>query len=235
MDLTTGFIDFINVIIGFLPLFFLGLITIAAVVAYRSGFIFKHPFNVVVVSPRVGSPKLIMARGRKLSGKQSGMFEILYGFTEKVQVQAPLDEWIHPDNTLFCLRTSETDHTWCELRIDQTRIKLDPTSNPAMRTIYASAMKEETARYTEENWLVKNAPAVAFIVAIVIIGLAQFLAADKYYAGAKIQSDAFLTGADNIAGAFSKAVNITETTQGTQATQPQTPPPPWAGILGGAT
>lgn len=173
-------------------------------VLFKSGFFDKKPVNVLVIVKRAGeSVALHAVKGRFIKAKGGdGNFEIQHGFMKKITVGAPKEEYIYPGDWVVFERRASEDYRPVKIKFNEAgNIQLDPALQPAMKLAHASQVEKTVLRFQTQNVLIQYAPAVAIIVAALIVGGALLSAAGAVNEPGMATANAFQQVADKLANA----------------------------------
>lgn len=160
-------------------LFLLVLIVIVIYVVQKRGILVRRPYHVTVLIPWNNTKKIEHAWGRFLLGNKDDeqkQFEIAYTSTDTQKIAAPPTEYIFPDKQLFCVRKNNKDHNWVkDMEIDESRLKIQPTSDPSLVMAHIAAIREAESRFSKANFLLQYAPIIGLLVIGIMIAVAHMV------------------------------------------------------------
>lgn len=172
----------------------------AYLVASQMGLLTRRDVKCVVFAKRAnGGVELKLPKGRFL---KNGLFEIAYDNKNVDKIEAPSEEFIYPGNMIIFSRTERDTHWPSTIKIDESRVTVEPAVLPAGKMALANEIETDLERFKEQDKMEKYLPYVALIIAGLLIGAG-------FYFGFGDVAKAQHENAQAISGFTEKLTNMT--------------------------
>ena len=200
----------LGILLGFL---------IGFLVLWRSGYLVKRPYRLVIKVPRAnGTFKTLLAKGRYL---KNGKFEIQYAWNNSIQVNPPDEGVVKEGNVIEGLSKTRSEIVWLEDEtIDEKNIGRTAVIPEAAQLAYASAFETDWERTHRANKWEKFAVPLSFLFGALLI------LAGIYMYGQMMSESNMAIAASNreVADSIHRLVNPEDFKQ-TETTTTTGPPP----------
>ncbi len=169
-------------------------------VATQTGILTRRDIKCVVFAKRAnGGVELKFPKGRFL---KNGLFEIAYDNKNVDKIEAPSEEFIYPGNMIIFSRTERDTHWPSTIRIDESKVTVEPAVLPAGKMALANEIETDIERFKEQDKMEKYMPYIALIIAGLLIGAG-------FYFGFADVAKAQHENAQAISGFTEKLTNMT--------------------------